>query len=88
MMGGGSDDRFNEMSSKWWAVVVTIFFEMSSKWWSSKWSFWNVQVGGGSDDLFNEMSSKWWAVVVTIFLMKCPVNDGRWSSKWWAVDRF
>ena len=25
MMGGGSDDRFNEMSSKWWAVVVTIF---------------------------------------------------------------
>ena len=24
-MGGGSDDRFNEMSSKWWAVVVTIF---------------------------------------------------------------
>ena len=29
-MGGGSDDRFNEMSSKWWAVVVT----MSSKWWA------------------------------------------------------
>ena len=34
MMGGGSDDLFNEMSSKWsddemsskwWAVVVTIF---------------------------------------------------------------
>ena len=25
MMGGGSDDRFTEMSSKWWAVVVTIF---------------------------------------------------------------
>ena len=24
MMGGGSDDRFNEMSSKWWAVEVTI----------------------------------------------------------------
>ena len=24
MMGGGSDDLFNEMSSKWWAVVVTI----------------------------------------------------------------
>ena len=23
--GGGSDDRFTEMSSKWWAVVVTIF---------------------------------------------------------------
>ena len=56
-MGGGSDDRFTEMSSKWWAVVVTIFFnEMSSKWWavavtiffnemSSKWC-------GGSDDLF------------------------------------
>ena len=35
MMGGGSDDRFNEMSSKWWAVVVTIVFnEMSSKWWA------------------------------------------------------
>ena len=35
MMGGGSDDRFNEMSSKWWAVVVTIAFnEMSSKWWA------------------------------------------------------
>ena len=34
-MGGGSDDRFNEMSSKWWAVVVTIVFtEMSSKWWA------------------------------------------------------
>ena len=31
MMGGGSDDRFNEMSSKWWAVVVN---EMSSKWWA------------------------------------------------------
>ena len=29
MMGGGSDDLFNEMSSKWWAVV-----EMSSKWWA------------------------------------------------------
>ena len=25
MMGGGSDDLFTEMSSKWWAVVVTIF---------------------------------------------------------------
>ena len=24
-MGGGSDDLFTEMSSKWWAVVVTIF---------------------------------------------------------------
>ena len=23
-MGSGSDDLFNEMSSKWWAVVVTI----------------------------------------------------------------
>ena len=37
MMGGGSDDLFNEMSSKWWAVVVTIvtiFNEMSSKWWA------------------------------------------------------
>ena len=35
MMGGGSDDLFNEMSSKWWAVVVTIVFnEMSSKWWA------------------------------------------------------
>ena len=35
MMGGGSDDRFNVMSSKWWAVVVTIFLdEMSSKWWA------------------------------------------------------
>ena len=35
MMGGGSDDLFNEMSSKSWAVVVTIFFnEMSSKWWA------------------------------------------------------
>ena len=35
MMGGGSDDLFNEMSSKWWAVVVTIYFnEMSSKWWA------------------------------------------------------
>ena len=34
MKGGGSDDRFNEMSSKWWAVVVTIVLdEMSSKWW-------------------------------------------------------
>ena len=68
MMGGGSDDRFNEMSSKWWAVAVKIFFnEMSSKWWAVV-----VTI------FFNEMSSKWWAVVVTIFLMKCPVNDGRW----------
>ena len=68
MMGGGSDDRFNEMSSKWWAVVVTIVFnEMSSKWWAVV-----VTI------VFNEMSSKWWAVVVTIVLMKCPVNDGRW----------
>ena len=33
MMGGGSDDLFTEMSSKWWAVVVTIFLEMS-KWWA------------------------------------------------------
>ena len=24
MIGGGSDDRFTEMSRKWWAVVVTI----------------------------------------------------------------
>ena len=24
-MVGGSDDLFTEMSSKWWAVVVTIF---------------------------------------------------------------
>ena len=31
-MGGGSDDLFTEMSSKWWAVVVTS--EMSSKWWA------------------------------------------------------
>ena len=68
MMGGGSDDLFNEMSSKWWAVVVTIFFnQMSSKWWAVV-----VRI------FFNEMSSEWWAVVVTIFLMKCPVNDGRW----------
>ena len=68
MMGGGSDDRFNEMSSKWWAVVVTIVFnEMSSKWWAVA-----VTI------VFNEMSSKWWAVVVTTFLQKCPVNDGRW----------
>ena len=68
MMGGGSDDLFNEMSSKWWAVVVTIFFnEMSSKWWAVA-----VTI------FFNEMSSKWWAVAVTIFLLKCPVNDGRW----------
>ena len=68
MMGGGSDDRFNEMSSKWWAVVVTIVFnEMSSKWWAVV-----VTI------VFNEMSSKWWAVVVTTVLMKCPVNDGRW----------
>ena len=40
MMGGGSDDLFTEMSSKWRAVVVTIFGsadrfnEMSSKWWA------------------------------------------------------
>ena len=35
MMGGGSDDLFTEMSSKWWAVVVTIVFsEMSSKGWA------------------------------------------------------
>ena len=68
MMGGGSDDRFNEMSSKWWAVVVTIVFnEMSSKWWAVA-----VTI------VFNEMSSKWWAVVVKTVLMKCPVNDGRW----------
>ena len=68
MMGGGSDDLFNEMSSKWWAVVVTIVFnEMSSKWWAVV-----VTI------VFNEMSSKWWAVVVTIVLLKCPVNDGRW----------
>ena len=68
MMGGGSDDHFIEMSSKWWAVVVTIVFnEMSSKWWAVV-----VTI------FFNEMSSKWWAVVVTIFLLKCPVNDGRW----------
>ena len=26
-MGGGSDDLFTEMSSKWWAVVVTIFLK-------------------------------------------------------------
>ena len=56
MMGGGSDDLFNEMSS------------------------FNEMMGGGSDDRFNEMSSKWWAVVVTIVVMKCPVNDGRWSD--------
>ena len=67
MMGGGSDDLFNQMSSKWWAVVVRIFL-MKCQW----------MMGGGSDDLFNEMSSKWWAVVVTIVLMKCPENDGRW----------
>ena len=68
MMGGGSDDRFTEMSSKWWAVVVTIVFnEMSSKWWA-------VVV----TTVLNEMSSKWWAVVVTIVFMKCPVNEGRW----------
>ena len=68
MMGGGSDDRFNEMSSKWWAVVVTIVFnEMSSKWWAVV-----------ATIVFNEMSSKWWAVVVKTVLMKCPVNDGRW----------
>ena len=30
MMGGGSDDLFTEMSSKWWAVSD----EMSSKWWA------------------------------------------------------
>ena len=67
-MGGGSDDRFTEMSSEWWVVVVTIFFnEMSSKWWAV-----------GVTIFFNEMSSKWWAVVVTIVLMKCPVNDRRW----------
>ena len=68
MMGGGSDDLFNEMSSKWWAVVVTIVFnEMSSKWWAVV-----VTI------VFNEMSSKWWAVVVKTVLMKCPVNNGRW----------
>ena len=68
MMGGGSDDLFNEMSSKSWAVVVAIFFnEMSSKWWAVA-----VTI------FFNEMSSKWWALAVTIFLLKCPVNDGRW----------
>ena len=68
MMGGGSDDRFNEMSSKWWAVVVTIVFnEMSSKWWAVV-----------ATIVFNEVSSKWWAVVVKTVLMKCPVNDGRW----------
>ena len=67
-MGGGSDDRFNEMSSKWWPVVVTIVFnEMSSKWW-----------GLVATIVFNEVSSKWWAVVVKTVLMKCPVNDGRW----------
>ena len=39
MMGGGSDDRCNEMSSKWWAVEMMgdgsddLFNEMSSKWW-------------------------------------------------------
>ena len=87
MMGGGSDDRFTEMSSKWWAVVVTIVFEMkcpnemSSKWWAVVVTIFlmkcPVMMGGGSGDLFNEMSSKWWAVV-TIFLLKCPVNDGRW----------
>ena len=68
MMGGGSDDLFNEMSSKWWAVVVTIVFnEMSSKWWAVV-----VTI------VFTEMSSKWWAVVVKTVLLKCPVNDGRW----------
>ena len=42
MMGGGSDDLFTEMSSKWWAVVVTI--EMSSKWWAVVVTIdWNVQ---------------------------------------------
>ena len=35
MMGGGSDDLFTEMSSKWWAVVVTtVLNEMTSKWWA------------------------------------------------------
>ena len=68
MMGGGSDDLFNEMSSKWWAVVVTIVFnEMSSKWWAVV-----VTI------VFNEMSSKWWSVVVKTVLMKCQVNNGRW----------
>ena len=67
MMGGGSDDRFTEMSSKWWAVVVTIFL-MKCPVNDERWR----------DDRFNEMSSKWWAVVVTFFLLKCPVNDGRW----------
>ena len=68
MMGGGSDDLFTEMSSKWWAVVVTIVFtEMSSKWWAVV-----VTI------VFTEMSSKWWAVVVKTVLLKCPVNDGRW----------
>ena len=34
-MGGGSDDLFNEMSSKLWAVVVTtVLNEMASKWWA------------------------------------------------------
>ena len=45
MMGGGSDDLFTEMSSKWWAVVVTVLK--------------CPVMGGGSDDLFTEMSSKW-----------------------------
>ena len=41
MMGGGSDDRFSEMSRKWWAVKCPVmgggsddFNEMSSKWWA------------------------------------------------------
>ena len=38
-MGGGSDDLFTEMSSKWWAVVVTIFLLKCPV----------------NDDLFNEM---------------------------------
>ena len=66
-MGGGSNDLFNEMPSKWWAVLVTIVLnEMSSKWWAVVVTIFLMKcqwmMGGGSDDLFNEMS----------------VNDGRW----------
>ena len=66
MMGGGSDDLFTEMSSKWLVTMMgggsdDLLNEMSSKWWAVVVK-WPVSV-------FNEMSSKWWAVVVTIVLM-------------------
>ena len=69
MMGGGSDDLLNEMSSKWWSGGSDDRFnEMSRKWWAVVVTIvlMKCPVNDGRWYRFNEMSSKWRAVVVTI----------------------